>query len=335
MDVFSGRARRHESTRSASLFALEHPGRGVRQPARDVRAAPADLAPVLAGAGDADRRRHAAAVRPLGAARSRARRSSTYEQCVDWVCDALEPLGDEYVETVRRGCLEERWIDVYPEPGEDGRRVLGGRAGDAPVHRDELRRHGSEPRHARARARPLDALVPRVEDAAADLGPLLAVRRRGRIELPPGAPARPSARRRRRPEPRARDPRGGDGELPSLLLHHADARALRARDARARRAGRGAHRRPARGADGRPLRRGVRAGLRVRPRAGRDHLGAVLAPVRAVLRLPVRDGDLRRARARARRARRARTVRPSATSTSCPPAARSTRSTSCGRRAST
>ena len=35
-----------------------------------------------------------------------------YEQCVEWICASLAPLGDPYVETVRRGCLEERWVDV-------------------------------------------------------------------------------------------------------------------------------------------------------------------------------------------------------------------------------
>ena len=43
---------------------------------------------------------------------------------------------------------------------------------------------------------------------------------------------------------------------------------------------------------------------RARPRSRRDHLGGVRAPLRAVLRLPVRDRDLGRARARAGRARR-------------------------------
>ena len=43
----------------------------------------------------------------------------------------------------------------------------------------------------------------------------------------------------------------------------------------------------------RPVRRGLRTRPRIRPRAGRDHLGAVLASLCAVLRLPVRDGHLR------------------------------------------
>lgn len=41
-----------------------------------------------------------------------------YEQAVDWICDALAPLGDEYVGVMRRGALEDRWVDVYPNRGK-------------------------------------------------------------------------------------------------------------------------------------------------------------------------------------------------------------------------
>lgn len=34
-----------------------------------------------------------------------------YEQAVDWICEGMAPLGAEYVQTMRRGCLEERWVD--------------------------------------------------------------------------------------------------------------------------------------------------------------------------------------------------------------------------------
>ena len=35
----------------------------------------------------------------------------TFEQAVDHISDSLAPLGNEYVETLRRGCLKERWVD--------------------------------------------------------------------------------------------------------------------------------------------------------------------------------------------------------------------------------
>ena len=41
-----------------------------------------------------------------------------YEQAVDWITEGMRPLGDEYVETMRAGCLEHRWVDVYPNEGK-------------------------------------------------------------------------------------------------------------------------------------------------------------------------------------------------------------------------
>ncbi len=41
-----------------------------------------------------------------------------YEQAVDWIAEALSPLGDDYVRKLRRGCLEDRWIDLYPNQGK-------------------------------------------------------------------------------------------------------------------------------------------------------------------------------------------------------------------------
>lgn len=35
----------------------------------------------------------------------------SYARAVDWICEGLQPLGQEYVETLRRGCLHERWVD--------------------------------------------------------------------------------------------------------------------------------------------------------------------------------------------------------------------------------
>ena len=35
----------------------------------------------------------------------------SYEQAVDWICEGMAPLGQEYVAAMRRGCLEDRWVD--------------------------------------------------------------------------------------------------------------------------------------------------------------------------------------------------------------------------------
>ncbi|MEN8242004.1 MAG: oligoendopeptidase F [Chloroflexota bacterium] len=37
-----------------------------------------------------------------------------YHQAVDWICEAMQPLGNEYVSVMRAGCLEERWVDWAP-----------------------------------------------------------------------------------------------------------------------------------------------------------------------------------------------------------------------------
>jgi oligoendopeptidase F len=41
-----------------------------------------------------------------------------FEQAVEWICQGLAPLGDDYVAIMRRGCLQERWIDLYPNVGK-------------------------------------------------------------------------------------------------------------------------------------------------------------------------------------------------------------------------
>ncbi|MBI5667690.1 MAG: oligoendopeptidase F [Chloroflexi bacterium] len=41
-----------------------------------------------------------------------------YEQAVEWISAGMKPLGDDYVATLRRGCLEQRWVDIYPNQGK-------------------------------------------------------------------------------------------------------------------------------------------------------------------------------------------------------------------------
>lgn len=42
----------------------------------------------------------------------------SYDQAVDWICDGMKPLGAEYVTALRKGCLEDRWVDIYPNQGK-------------------------------------------------------------------------------------------------------------------------------------------------------------------------------------------------------------------------
>ncbi|HLO32332.1 MAG TPA: oligoendopeptidase F [Anaerolineales bacterium] len=41
-----------------------------------------------------------------------------FERAVDLICESLALMGKEYVATVRRGCLQDRWVDMYPNQGK-------------------------------------------------------------------------------------------------------------------------------------------------------------------------------------------------------------------------
>ncbi len=56
----------------------------------------------------------------------------SYEQAVKWICEGLTPMGEHYVEVMRRGCLEERWVDIYPNQGKRQGAFSWGTAGTHP-----------------------------------------------------------------------------------------------------------------------------------------------------------------------------------------------------------
>ncbi|MGB0386934.1 MAG: oligoendopeptidase F [Ardenticatenaceae bacterium] len=56
----------------------------------------------------------------------------SYEQAVDWICKGMRPLGEEYVAIMRRGCLEERWVDIYPNQGKRAGAFSSGAPGTHP-----------------------------------------------------------------------------------------------------------------------------------------------------------------------------------------------------------
>jgi oligoendopeptidase F len=37
-----------------------------------------------------------------------------FSKAMDWISAGMQPLGDEYVSIMRKGVLEDRWVDVYP-----------------------------------------------------------------------------------------------------------------------------------------------------------------------------------------------------------------------------
>jgi oligoendopeptidase F len=42
----------------------------------------------------------------------------SFEKAVDWICEGLAPMGDEYVRVMRQGCLQDRWVDWSPNTGK-------------------------------------------------------------------------------------------------------------------------------------------------------------------------------------------------------------------------
>lgn len=56
----------------------------------------------------------------------------TFAQAVEWIAQGLAPLGDEYVTTLRRGTLEQRWVDLYPNRGKQSGAFSMGAPGTHP-----------------------------------------------------------------------------------------------------------------------------------------------------------------------------------------------------------
>ncbi|HEX6270055.1 MAG TPA: oligoendopeptidase F [Anaerolineales bacterium] len=41
-----------------------------------------------------------------------------FDKAVEWICEGLAPMGDEYVSVMREGCLRDRWVDWSPNAGK-------------------------------------------------------------------------------------------------------------------------------------------------------------------------------------------------------------------------
>ena len=41
-----------------------------------------------------------------------------FRRAVDWISEGMAPLGEDYVDDLRRGVLEERWVDAHPNRGK-------------------------------------------------------------------------------------------------------------------------------------------------------------------------------------------------------------------------
>jgi len=55
-----------------------------------------------------------------------------FEQAVDWICAGMAPLGEEYVGILRKGCLEQRWVDRARNKGKRDGAFSSGSVGTHP-----------------------------------------------------------------------------------------------------------------------------------------------------------------------------------------------------------
>lgn len=55
-----------------------------------------------------------------------------FRQAVEWIAQGMRPLGDEYVQILRRGVLEQRWVDIYPNKGKRAGAFSNGAPGTHP-----------------------------------------------------------------------------------------------------------------------------------------------------------------------------------------------------------
>lgn len=116
-NVFYMRARKHESTLSASLFDLNIPTDVFHNLINTFK----KNLPVWHRYFEI--RRKALGLKKLAyydmwAPIGKKKVKVPFEKGVELICESLAPMGTEYVETVRTGVLKDRWVDVYPNQGK-------------------------------------------------------------------------------------------------------------------------------------------------------------------------------------------------------------------------
>ena len=116
-NVFNMRARHHQDTLSASLFTLNIPTDVFHNLISTFKVNLPVWHRYFA------LRRKALGLKKLAyydlwAPITKKRVKVTYEEGVKMICDSLAPMGKDYVAIVKRGCLKDRWVDVYPNQGK-------------------------------------------------------------------------------------------------------------------------------------------------------------------------------------------------------------------------
>jgi oligoendopeptidase F len=130
-NVFNMRARKHENTLAASLFDLNIP--------TDVFYNLIDTfkknLPVWHRYFEI--RRKALKLRDVNyydmwAPIAKKKVNISYKKAVELICDSLAPMGKEYTDTIRRGALKERWVDMQPNQGKQNGAFSWGAPGTHP-----------------------------------------------------------------------------------------------------------------------------------------------------------------------------------------------------------
>ena len=130
-NVFNMRARKHENTLSASLFNLNIPTDVFHNLINTFK----KNLPVWHRYFDI--RRKALGLKKLAyydmwAPIAKKKVKVPYEKGVELICESLAPMGKEYVNTVRKGSLKDRWVDVYPNQGKSHGAFSSGAPGTHP-----------------------------------------------------------------------------------------------------------------------------------------------------------------------------------------------------------
>lgn len=131
VNVFNMRARKHESTLAASLFDLNIRTEVFHNLIETFK----KKLPVWHRYFEI--RRKALGLKKLAyydiwAPIEKKKVKIPYEQAVDMICAGLAPLGRDYTDTVRRACLVDRWVDVYPNQGKGHGAFSSGAYGSFP-----------------------------------------------------------------------------------------------------------------------------------------------------------------------------------------------------------
>jgi oligoendopeptidase F len=130
-NVFNARAHRHESTLAASLFENNVP---VEVFYNLLDTFKRNL-PVWHRYFDLRRRAlglSSISYYDMWAPLARRDVKITFGEAVDMICDGLQPMGRDYTDTIRRGCLQERWVDYAPNKGKQNGAFSYGAPGTYP-----------------------------------------------------------------------------------------------------------------------------------------------------------------------------------------------------------